>query len=130
SYYHLLTHRSICLTFFFFFYSYVDHRDLHSFPTRRSSDLQQWPGVFAASLCLANAFFAWKWLPESKKPHANAPARKPVWHGVWAVLRNPTGDVQRLTLIYAVAMLAFSSLSSVLALYLSAEFAITEKTIG
>src|SRR5437870_8067852 len=23
----------------FFFYSYTDHRDLHSFPTRRSSDL-------------------------------------------------------------------------------------------
>src|SRR5438874_8304604 len=91
---------------------------------------QQWPGVFAASLCLANAFFSWKWLPESKKPHAHPPARKPVWHGVWAVLRNPTGNVQRLTLIYAVAMLAFSCLTSVLALYLSAEFGITEKTIG
>src|SRR5438094_10588275 len=26
---------------FFFFYSYADHRDLHSFPTRRSSDLKQ-----------------------------------------------------------------------------------------
>jgi MFS family permease len=38
--------------------------------------------------------------------------------------------VQRLILIYAVAMLAFSCLSSVLALYLSAEFGITEKTIG
>src|SRR5690348_18383990 len=25
--------------FFFFFYSYGHHRDLHSFPTRRSSDL-------------------------------------------------------------------------------------------
>src|SRR5438552_6931138 len=25
--------------FFFFFYCYGDHRDLHSFPTRRSSDL-------------------------------------------------------------------------------------------
>src|SRR5207247_8786866 len=25
--------------FFFFFYYYGDHRDLHSFPTRRSSDL-------------------------------------------------------------------------------------------
>src|SRR3712207_8764571 len=25
--------------FFFFFYLYGDHRDLHSFPTRRSSDL-------------------------------------------------------------------------------------------
>src|SRR5207248_9475448 len=24
---------------FFFFYCYADHRDLHSFPTRRSSDL-------------------------------------------------------------------------------------------
>src|SRR5206468_12965232 len=27
------------LIFFFFFYSYGHHRDLHSFPTRRSSDL-------------------------------------------------------------------------------------------
>src|SRR5207249_9552057 len=26
-------------SFFFFFYSYLDHPDLHSFPTRRSSDL-------------------------------------------------------------------------------------------
>src|SRR5439155_22395891 len=26
----------------FFFYCYVDHRDLHSFPTRRSSDLNQY----------------------------------------------------------------------------------------
>src|SRR6266542_4709699 len=25
----------------FFFYGYSDHRDLHSFPTRRSSDLSQ-----------------------------------------------------------------------------------------
>jgi MFS family permease len=91
---------------------------------------QQWPGFFAAGLCLVNAVFAWRWLPESKQPNAQPPARKPVWHGVWSVLRNPTGTVQRLTLIYAVAMLAFSSLSSVLALYLNAEFHITEKTIG
>src|SRR5438874_4682516 len=27
------------MSFFFFFYSYRHHRDLHSFPTRRSSDL-------------------------------------------------------------------------------------------
>jgi MFS family permease len=91
---------------------------------------QQWPGILAASLCFANALFTWKWLPESKQPHAHAMQRKPVWHGVWSVLRNPTGPVQRLTLIYAVAMLAFSCLSSVLALYLSAEFGITERTIG
>jgi MFS family permease len=91
---------------------------------------QEWPGVFAASLCFINAVFAWKWLPESKQPHGHAAVRKPVWHGVWSVIRNPAGGVQRLTLIYAVAMLAFSCLSSVLALYLSAEFGITEKTIG
>jgi MFS family permease len=90
----------------------------------------QWPGILAASLCFTNAIFAWKWLPESKHPHAKPARRKSVWHGVWSVLRNPTGPVQRLTLIYAVAMLAFSSLSSVLALYLSAEFGITERTIG
>ena len=91
---------------------------------------QQWPGILAAGLCFTNAVFAWKWLPESKQPHAHVGSRKPVWHGVWSVLRNPTGMVQRLTLIYAVAMLAFSCLTSVLALYLSAEFGITEKTIG
>jgi MFS family permease len=90
----------------------------------------QWPGILAAVLCFVNAFFAWIWLPESKQPHTHASRRKPVWHGVWAVLRNPTGTLQRLTLIYAVAMLAFSCLTSVLALYLSAEFGITERTIG
>src|SRR5947209_16536913 len=31
--------------FFFFFYCYGDHRDLHSFPTRRSSDLSGRPGL-------------------------------------------------------------------------------------
>src|SRR5438552_11796227 len=30
---------SLALFFFFFFYCSGDHRDLHSFPTRRSSDL-------------------------------------------------------------------------------------------
>jgi MFS family permease len=90
----------------------------------------QWPGILAACLCFTNALFAWKWLPESKQAHTRPAARKPVWHGVWSVLRKPTGAVQRLILIYAVAMLAFSALSSVLALYLSSEFGITERTIG
>lgn len=98
-----------------------------SFATRFG---HQWPGILAAGLCLTNAIFAWQWLPESKQPHVQASTRKPVWVGVWSVLRNPSGMVQRLTLIYAVAMLAFSCLSSVLALYLSAEFGITETTIG
>src|SRR5438105_9581940 len=37
----------IRLWFFFFFYCYGDHRDLHSFPTRRSSDLS---GLASGSL--------------------------------------------------------------------------------
>src|SRR5437899_7144692 len=33
-------HSSIITHILFFFQEYVDHRDLHSFPTRRSSDLE------------------------------------------------------------------------------------------
>src|SRR5205807_10457909 len=42
---HLLNHRLLLFShfptffFFFFFYCSAHHRDLHSFPTRRSSDL-------------------------------------------------------------------------------------------
>src|SRR5438034_3713167 len=49
----------------FFFYSYGDHRDLHSFPTRRSSDLA--PEVLRGS---SNKYQNWelvdpeKWVPD------------------------------------------------------------------
>src|SRR5699024_12415563 len=36
----LSTSSPLSFTLLFFFYSYAHHRDLHSFPTRRSSDLQ------------------------------------------------------------------------------------------
>jgi multidrug resistance protein len=92
---------------------------------------QEAPGVLAASLCILNVMFAWKWLPESKKSGVvKTTLKKPVWHGIWAVVRHPKGTVQRLTLIYAVAMLAFSAMSSVLALFLGAKFGITERNIG
>src|SRR5438552_19206314 len=32
--------RTTIISLFFFFYCYAHHRDLHSFPTRRSSDLR------------------------------------------------------------------------------------------
>src|SRR5205814_4778985 len=38
----------LLLIFFFFFYSYAHHRYLHSFPTRRSSDLKIARGGLAA----------------------------------------------------------------------------------
>jgi MFS family permease len=88
------------------------------------------PGMFAAGLCLINVFFAWKWLPESHKEPAVATIRRPIWHPAWIALRHPTTPISRLLWIYGVGMLAFASMTSVMALYLGAEFGIDETTIG
>jgi multidrug resistance protein len=90
------------------------------------------PGMFAAALCLINVFFAWKWLPEShKEPASLATApRRPIWHPAWIALRHPGTPIGRLLWIYGVGMLAFASMTSVMALYLGAQFAIDETTIG
>ena len=100
-----------------------------SFATRINHEA---PGFVAAALCLVNAAFAWKWLPESRVRDPGAPpvTRKPVWHAAWQVVRQPRGPVPRLIWIYAAGMLAFSGLTSVLALYLGAEFGVTEQTIA
>jgi multidrug resistance protein len=90
------------------------------------------PGLLAAGLCLLNVAFAWKWLPESRVRDSAGPtpARKPLWHPAWLVVRHPAQPVSRLIWIYGVGMLAFSSMTSVLALYLGAEFRLTEANIG
>jgi MFS family permease len=90
------------------------------------------PGLVAASLCLINVFFAWRWLPESRKEPAqkSTQPRRPPWHPAWTALRHPTTAIARLLWIYGVGMLAFASMTSVMALYLGAEFGIDEKTIG
>ncbi len=93
---------------------------------------QKAPGFIAAGLCLINVFFAWKWLPESKRRDTDTQrtTRTPVWQALVHVLRHPGGSVPRLIWIYAVGMLAFTFLTSVFALYLDAEFGVTERTIG
>jgi multidrug resistance protein len=89
------------------------------------------PGMFAAALCLINVFFAWKWLPESHpEPVTATKPRRPIWHPAWIALRHPGRPIARLLWIYGVGMLAFASMTSVMALYLGAEFAIDETTIG
>jgi multidrug resistance protein len=90
------------------------------------------PGLVAATLCLINVFFAWKWLPESyqKRGTSDGSARKPAWHAAWMALRHPGTPIGRLLWIYGVGMLAFASMTSVMALYLGAEFGIDETTIG
>lgn len=89
------------------------------------------PGFVAAGLCFLNVLAAWRWLPESKRPRAGAePVRKPVWHAAWTVVRHPKGDAARLIWMYGTGMLAFSLLTSILALWLGARFGVDEKTIG
>jgi multidrug resistance protein len=93
---------------------------------------QEAPGLVAAVFCLVNVFFAWRWLPESRKEPSTASVkpRKPVWHPAWMALRHPSTPIARLLWIYGVGMIAFASMTSVMALYLGAEFGIDEKTIG
>jgi MFS family permease len=88
------------------------------------------PGIVAAALCLINVAFAWRWLPESRKPGAAGKQRKPVFKAATEVMEHPGRPVSRLIWIYSVGMLAFASLTSVLALFLNAEHGVTEETIG
>ena len=83
----------------------------------------------AAGLCLVNVVFAWKWLPESRpgQRRDGAAPRKPIWHPAWLVVRHPTNLVSRLIWIYGIGMVAFSAMTSVLSLYLQAQFGLTEK---
>jgi len=90
------------------------------------------PGLVAASLCAVNIVFAWGWLEESSRvdDHARTRERKPVWHAAWMIARHPGRTVSRLVWIYAIGMLAFSSFTSVIALFLGFEFGVNERSIG
>ena len=89
------------------------------------------PGLVAAALCAINILFAWRWLPESKPAFDGVERpRRPVWHHAWIAVRHPGSGLSRLLWIYGIGMLAFSAMTSVLALYLGAEFGLDERTIG
>jgi multidrug resistance protein len=90
------------------------------------------PGMIAAALCLINVVFAWKWLPESRTASTSSSATpaRPIWYPAWVAIRHPTTPIGRLLWIYGVGMLAFASLTSVMALYLGARFGIDETNIG
>ena len=90
------------------------------------------PGLIAAALCAINAWFAWRWLPESRPAQTGDPRRerKPVWDAAWQVVRHPTRTVPRFVWIYGIGMFAISSFTSLIALFLKAEHGVTEGTIG
>jgi MFS family permease len=53
-----------------------------------------------------------------------------MWYPAWVALRHPGTPIGRLLWIYGVGMLAFASMTSIMALYLGAEFGFNETTIG
>ncbi|MFN2637225.1 MAG: MFS transporter [Gemmatimonadaceae bacterium] len=88
------------------------------------------PGVAAASLCLINIFFAWRFLKESRdmtEAHHEKPrtSRTAITH----VLTHPGEAAPRLIWIYAVAMGAFSGLMAILALFLADRFGVGKDRI-
>jgi multidrug resistance protein len=91
------------------------------------------PGLLAASLCFVNLICAWKLLPESKAPAADSgfeSERRSIAATVWETLRHPGREASELIWIYAVAMTAFSSMTAILAIFLSERFRLDEAHIG
>jgi MFS family permease len=94
------------------------------------------PGYLAAGLCLLNALFAWKWLPEPKREstaaeiQTNQAPRQSLAGTVLEVLVHPAGPVSSLIWVYTIGMMGFMAMNGVLALYLNRVFGVTAQTIG
>lgn len=94
------------------------------------------PGLLAASLCLVNIAFAWRYLAESRDMVEAAEARaKPRVPGrtrlaVQQVVTHPNEPASRLIWIYAIAIGAFQGIIAILALFLAARFRVTKDTMG
>ena len=96
----------------------------------------QGPGLFAAGLCVANIAFAWKYLDESRDMHEAAQSKADTTQrarsrdAIVHVVTHSAAPSSRLIWIYAIALGAFQGVTSMLALYLSVRFLVTERTIG
>jgi MFS family permease len=91
------------------------------------------PGLIAAGLCVVNMIFAWAFLAESlaaTKPGETRAAPRRSREVVLEVLKHPGEAAPRLIWIYAIGMGAFAGFTSILALFLAADFGFTERNIG
>jgi MFS family permease len=97
------------------------------------------PGLAAATLCLLNIGFAWKYLPETRvrasatlEDGTPRPPRKSgtSMAAVSRVVSHPGDAPSRLIWIYAIAIGAFQGLTSILALFLFKKFNANEATMG
>ncbi len=90
------------------------------------------PGLFAAAMCLATMAVTFRFLPEPTAHRGAAPdkPRLPIARALGTVVLQPLATSSRLILTYAIAIGAFQGVTTVLALFLGARFAIDEATIG
>lgn len=99
------------------------------------------PGYVAATLCLINAAFAWRWLAEPDRSRTTltgaseavggpAAPESSIWRATSRVLERPGEPIHRLIWIYALGMMAFMGMNSILGLYLAERFGATERSIG
>ena len=90
------------------------------------------PGLIAAGLCGVNLLFTWGYLGEARaidrsKPR---PARRRLLGEIGQVLTHPAVPVHRLIWVYTAGMMAFMSMTGIMALYLDAAFGIDKETVG
>lgn len=78
------------------------------------------PGAVAATLCAANWLFAWRMLPESRKPGAATPARRSRSKGVALVMSHPARSI--LVTIFFLATFGFTCFESNLAILVTRNF--------
>ncbi|MGI9042517.1 MAG: MFS transporter [Gemmatimonadaceae bacterium] len=90
------------------------------------------PGLMAATLCLINMGFAWRYLSESRDMEdARDTTRKPRTSRevIRRVVTHAGEAAPRLIWIYAISMGAFSAITAILPLFLADQFGIGEKTV-
>jgi len=92
------------------------------------------PGLLAAVICVANMYFAWRYLRESRavspatRAHIHGPSRAPAV--LWSVIRHSEAPASRLIWIYAIGLGAYYSSMIFIPLFLIKEFGVSEKTTG
>ena len=88
------------------------------------------PGFLAAILCLANILSARRWLPEPADRIHRPGAHGSLRQMMKSLLGHPTQPLAMPIWIYASAMMAFTAMNAVLALFLADRFGVTEHSIG
>lgn len=90
------------------------------------------PGLMAATLCLINMGFAWRYLSESRDMEdARDTTRKPRTSRevIRRVVTHAGEAAPRLIWIYAISMGAFSAITAILPLFLADQFGVGEKNV-